>query len=133
MFSTNCRGNSIDTYVECDTFNVDKYKGIPYLDVTSVYSKETKTVYVNVVNRHKDKTITAEINSTSGKFTGKAEMSLLTASSLEEPFAFDKQEQYKPVTKEAKVDGNKITCSFPPHSFTQINVKVEQRADVSGK
>jgi alpha-L-arabinofuranosidase len=133
LFSTNCRGNSIDTYVECDTFNVDKYKGIPYLDVTSVYSKEAGTVYVNVVNRHKDKAITAEINSTSGKLAGKAEMSQLTAASLDEPFTSDKQEQYKPVTKEVKVDGNKISCSFPPHSFTQIQVKVEQRTEASGK
>lgn len=133
LFSNNCRGNSIDTYVECDTFNVDKYKGIPYLDVTSVYSEESKTVYVNVVNRHKDKMITAEIISTSGKLTGKAEMSLVTASSLEEPFTPDKQEQYKPVIKDAKVDGNKITCSFPPHSFTQVRVNVEHRTEVSGK
>ena len=56
--------------------------------MTSVYSKETKTVYINVVNRHKDKTITAEIKNTAGTFAGKAEMSLLTAASLEEPFAF---------------------------------------------
>ncbi|MEJ2629297.1 MAG: alpha-L-arabinofuranosidase C-terminal domain-containing protein, partial [bacterium] len=49
MFSNNCLGSSIDTYVECDTFNTEKYKGIPYLDVTSTYSKETNTVCVNVV------------------------------------------------------------------------------------
>ena len=64
LFSNNCLGNSIDTYVECDTFNTEKYKGIPFLDVTSVYSKETNTVYINVVNRHKDKAITADIIST---------------------------------------------------------------------
>jgi len=125
LFSTNCRGNSIDTYVECDTFNTDKYKGIPFLDVTSVYSKETRTVYVNVVNRHKDKAITAEISNNARTFAGKAQMSLLNAASLEEPFAFDKQDQYKPVTKELKVDGNRISCSFPPHSFTQIRVKID--------
>jgi len=125
LFSNNCRGNSVDTYVECDTFNTERYKGVPYLDVTSVYSKEAKTVYVNVVNRHKDKAITAEINNTSGALRGKAEVNLLTASSLEDPFTFDGQEQYRPVTKEAKVDGNKIICSFPPHSFTQIRVRIE--------
>jgi alpha-N-arabinofuranosidase len=125
LFSNNCRGNSVDTYVVCDTFNTDKYKGVPFLDVTSVYSKETKTVYVNVVNRHKDKTITAEINNISGRLAGKAEISLLTAASLEEPFTFDKQDQYKPVVKEARVDGNTLPCSFPPHSFTQIKVRIE--------
>jgi alpha-N-arabinofuranosidase len=125
LFSTNCRGNSVDTYVACDTFNTDKYKGIPFLDVTSVYSKETHTVYINVVNRHKDKAITAEISNSAGTFAGKAEINVLTAASLEEPFAFDKQEQYKPVTKEIKTDGNRMSCLFPPHSFTQIAVKID--------
>ncbi len=125
LFSNNCRGASIDTYVRCDTFSTDLSKGIPFLDVTSVYSKETNTVYVNVVNRNKDKAITAEIENSSGTFRGKAEVSLLTATSLTEPFSFDKQDEYKPVIKETRVDGSKMTCSFPPHSFTQIQVGVK--------
>jgi alpha-N-arabinofuranosidase len=125
LFSNNCLGNSIDTYVECDTFNTEKCKGIPFLDVTSTYSEETNTVYINVVNRHKDKTITSDIISNSGTFTGKAETKLLTVASLDEPFTYDKQEQYKPVTKEIAVKGNKISCSFPAHSFTQIKVNVK--------
>jgi len=126
LFSNNCRGNSIDTYVECDTFYTEKCNGIPFLDVTSTYSKETNTVYINVVNRHKDKTITSDIINNSGTFTGKAEIQLINAASLDEPFTYDKQEQYKPVTKEIKVEGNKMSYSFPAHSFTQIKVKVKK-------
>jgi alpha-N-arabinofuranosidase len=126
LFSNNCRGNAIDTYVECDTFNTDKFKGIPYLDVTSVYSKETKTVYVNVVNRHKDKTISADLSSASGVFSGKAESKLIYADSLDEPFTFMKRDQYGPVMKIIKVKGNKISCSFPPHSFMQIAIGIEK-------
>jgi alpha-L-arabinofuranosidase len=125
LFSNNCRGNSIDTYVECDTFNTEQSKGIPFLDVTSVYSIETHTVYINVVNRHQDKAIATDIFSTSGVFTGKAETNLLNAASIDEPFTFDKKDQYNPVTKEIKIDGNKLSCSFPAHSFTQIKVKVK--------
>ena len=125
LFSNNCRGNSIDTYVECDTFSTDQYKGIPFLDVTSTYSKETKTVFINVVNRHKDKAITAEIIPSSGTFTGKAEANILACESLNEPFTFDKQDQYQPETKEIKVEGHKFSYSFPAHSFTQIKVQVK--------
>jgi alpha-L-arabinofuranosidase len=126
LFSNNCLGNSIDTWVDCETFDTEKSKGIPYLDVTSVYSKETGTVYINVVNRHKDKSIKADILSASGEFTGKAEVSYLTTDSLEEIFDFEKQEQYKPLTKEIKTDKSKITNDFPPHSFTQIKVSVKK-------
>ena len=126
LFSNNCRGNSVDTYVECDTFNTEKYKGIPYLDVTTVYSKETNTVFINVVNRDKDKAITADILSNSGDFTGKAEASLINNESLTDPFVFDKQSQYLPVTKEIQPNNNKLTYTFPPHSFTQIKIGVKR-------
>ena len=127
LFSNNCLGKSVDTFVECDTFNTKKNKGIPYLDVTSVYLKETNTVYINVVNRHKDKTITADIYSISGEFTGKAETKMLYSASLDEPFTYDKQDQYIPVTNEIKTEKNKLTCTFPAHSFTQIKIGVEKK------
>ncbi len=126
LFSNNCRGNSIDTYVKCDTFNTAMYKGIPYLDVTSTYSEETHTAYINVVNRNEDKSIEANIMSDAGSFTGKAEASILDSKSITEPFTYDKREEYKPVVKEVKVDGNKISYSFPAHSFVQIKVKVNE-------
>ncbi|MEJ2543336.1 MAG: alpha-L-arabinofuranosidase C-terminal domain-containing protein [Calditrichaceae bacterium] len=124
LFSNNCRGKSIDTYVECDTFNTDKYKGIPFLDVTSVYSEDTQAVYINVVNRHKDKTIKADILSTSGKFSGEAEASLMNVDSIDEPFTYDKQDDYKPVVNEINTNGEKVSYSFPAHTFTQIKVKI---------
>ena len=126
LFSSNCRGNSIDTYVECDTFNTEKYKGIPFLDVTAVYSKESNTVFINVINRHQDKAIAADILNTSGTMASKAELSIINNDSLKDPFAFDKQSQYLPVVKEAAIINNKLTISFPQHSFTQIKISVKK-------
>jgi alpha-N-arabinofuranosidase len=123
-FSNNCIGNSIDTYVECDTFNTPLYKGIPYLDVTTVYAEETNTVFINVVNRHEKNAITADILSNSGEFTGKAEATLIYSNTLNDPFTYDKQDQYKPAVKETKTEKNKVTFSFPAHSFTQIKIGV---------
>ncbi|HEX7411924.1 MAG TPA: alpha-L-arabinofuranosidase C-terminal domain-containing protein, partial [Bacteroidales bacterium] len=125
LFSNNCLGNSVDTYVVCDTFNTGQYKGIPYLDVTTVYSRETNTTYVNVVNRQQDKAITADIVSNSGDFSGPAEASLINSDDLKAPFTIDRQSQYMPVIKEVKVTGNKLSFNFPPHSFTQIKVGVK--------
>jgi alpha-N-arabinofuranosidase len=125
-FSNNCLGSAVDTWVACDTFNTPLYKGIPYLDVTTVYSKETNTVIINVVNRHKDKTITTDIISTSGEFSEKAEATLVAGNNLDETFTFDKQSQYVPVVKQIKADKGKITYSFPAHSFTQIKVAIKR-------
>lgn len=125
LFSNNCRGNSIDPYVECDTFNTDKYKGIPYLDVTSVYSKENKSVIINVVNRNEEKSINTDIIISSGNFEGPASVSVVNASNIKAPFTYADRAQYVPVTKEISVKGNEFSYSFPAHSFTQIIIKVE--------
>ena len=121
LFSNNCRGTSVDTYISCDTFNTEKYKNIPYLDVTTTYSKDNGTAFINVVNRHKEKAITADILSTSGSFAGKAEANVLSAD-LQEVFSFDKKEQYIPVKKEIDTKPGQLSFSFPAHSFTQIKV-----------
>jgi alpha-L-arabinofuranosidase len=125
LFSDNCRGNSVDTYVQCDTFNTEKCKGIPYLDVTTVYSAETGTVFINVVNRHKDNAIGAEILTYSAEFSGKAEASMINSESLDEDFTFEKRDQYAPVTKEVRAEKNTIRITFPAHSYTQIKVGVK--------
>jgi len=126
LFSNNCLGNSIDTYVQCDTFNTEKYKGIPYLDVTSVYNKETNTVYINVVNRDKDRAISTEIINNSRIFSGKAEVSLVDSDSLDAPFTFDNQKDYVPDIREIEIKGGKLSYSFPAHSFTQIKARVKK-------
>ena len=79
---------------------------------------------INVVNRHKDKSIETEIINTSHNFSGKPSISEVSAGDLSAPFVFDKKEEYIPVTKEGTAKGNKISYSFPPHSFTQIIVKI---------
>lgn len=125
LYSNNCRGKAIDTYVACDTFSAKGYKGIPYLDVSTVYSKEDASVIINVVNRHKDKAIATDIINQSGNFSGTPTVNEISATDLNEPFSFDKQKQYMNVSRTAAAKGNKIVYSFPPHSFTQIIVKVE--------
>jgi len=127
LFSNNCLGNSVDTYVESQTFDTEKFQQIPYLDVTTVYSKESGSVFVNVVNRHQDKEITAEITNSSGDFTGKATVTLISHDKLKDAFVFDDQSKYTPSVKQVETRGNKMACSFPPHSFTQIKVAVKKQ------
>jgi alpha-N-arabinofuranosidase len=81
---------------------------------------------MNVVNRHQDHIITADILAISGEFTGKAEATFITGKSLQDPYRFDEKEKYLPAVQEVKTEKNKITFSFPAHSFTQIKIEVEK-------
>jgi alpha-N-arabinofuranosidase len=126
LFSNNCYGNSLDISVECDTFSTSGYyKNIPYLDVTCVYAKETRSLVINVVNRHREKAIATEIVNSSGTFAGKASVAEINSEDIHAPYTFDKQKQYIPVLKEIEAKGNKFTYSFPAHSFTQITVRID--------
>jgi hypothetical protein len=64
--------------------------------------------------------ITADIMSSPGDFSGKAEATAITSGSLEDPFTYDKKGEYIPASIAFKTERNRLSCSFPPHSFTQI-------------
>ena len=127
LFSNNCLGESVDVFVDSGTFDVDEMnKNIPYLDVTAVYSGDRKTLFINVVNRHKEKAITTDILSVAGLFKGKAHMSEINRKDINSGYKFDEQEKYYPVTSDKSVKGNRMTCTFPAHSFTQIKVRIDK-------
>jgi len=124
LFSNNCLGTSIDTYVQCDTFSTKTNKGIPYLDVTSVYNKEKGSIFVNVVNRNADKAITADISNIAASFTGKAQASSIEGDAMEN-FTYAKQDSYKPQAKQVDVKNGILSYEFPAHSITQIELKIK--------
>ena len=126
LFTNNCLGTSLNVSVECDTFSTSSYyKNIPYLDVTCVYAQDTKSLVINVVNRHKEKAIATAIVSNSGTFASKARAEEINSEDIRAPYAFDKQKDYVPVPKEIEAKGHEFTYPFPAHSFTQIAVKID--------
>lgn len=123
-FSNNCHGVSIDTYVQCDTFSTDRYKGIPYLDVSAIYNKDNSNIYINIVNRHKEKAITTAVYSISASFSGKAEVTTIQQDSLTETFTYEKKDSYKPVRTLIQTNDRKLALTIPPHAFVQIKVAI---------
>ncbi|MGD2093493.1 MAG: alpha-L-arabinofuranosidase C-terminal domain-containing protein [Phycisphaerales bacterium] len=128
LFSNNCLGTSLDVLVDCETFDAGDFcKDIPYLDVSAVYSEDTSSVMINVVNRHKEKDISAEIVNGSGTLSANATVSEINSDNIRAMYTFDKRKQYVPAVKEMIIEGNKFTYSFPAHSFTQIVLKVSEK------
>ena len=127
MFANGCRGKSLDTFVRCDTFDVDNfYKGIPYLDVSAVYAEDNHSLILNVVNRHEHDAITTDIVSDSGDFTSEASVQEVYSEDPKEPYTYARKDDYIPKTKTISTDKSKMTYSFPPHSFTQIIVGMNE-------
>jgi len=123
LFAQNCQGKNLQTFVQCDRYDAGDYKQIPYLDVTSVYNDKTQEVIVNVVNRHKDKGIETAIANEFGKWTGKAQVSEVTGNLEDENN--EKEQKIKTVAKDVNVTETGMSYVFPPHSFTQIKLKMK--------
>ncbi len=123
LFANNCSGTSLDVFVESETYDAGEYKSVPYLDVSAAYNTEKKELVLNVVNRHKDKDIEAEVISQEGQFSGKAVVEEVNGPDIKAENSLTEQ-KVKIVTKEVPVSGSSLRYRFPAHSFTMLRAKL---------
>ncbi len=124
LISGNCRGASVDVFVDGETFDAGRFSDIPYLDVTSVLAEDGKTVYLNVINRHRDSPITARIENSAAAFAGSASASVI-AGELGKAYTYAERASYQPKVESVGVRGGAVSHTFPPHSFTQIALTLQ--------
>jgi alpha-N-arabinofuranosidase len=125
LYSNHARGTALDVYTRCDTYSNKVFKDIPYLDVTAVLNEANGTLVVNVVNRSETDAIAADVDLQSGAYTGKARVHLVTADSLTATNTA-KEEQVRTVTSDLAFTGNRISHTFPAHSFTQLEIALRK-------
>jgi alpha-N-arabinofuranosidase len=123
LFANHCYGSSVSAFVDCPQYDLNGQK-IPYLDVSSAYNKDTKELIINVVNRDKDHSINTDILSQYGQFDGKATIYEVNGKNIKDQNSTEKQ-LVKTISKEINVKGDKLTYSFPAHSYTMIIVPLE--------
>ena len=124
LYSTNCKGVSVDSYTSCGTYDCQVYKNVPYLDVTCVYSEQDGRVILNVINVNKDQAIKTDISAVTGSFSNKATVSTVCCE-LDEEITKAKESSYVPKETSVNVKDGKLTYSFPAHSITQIIIPVK--------
>jgi alpha-N-arabinofuranosidase len=132
LFSNNCHGTSLDVYTNCEKYSNNVFKDIPYLDVTAVLNDSTKTLVVNVVNRHETKDIPADIVLQTGLFSGSAtanevngKIPAASNTRIPGPGNTTTEDAVVVKTKEVKFKDNTINYSFPAHSLTQLQIPVK--------
>jgi alpha-N-arabinofuranosidase len=122
LYSNNARGTALDVYADGEKYSNRAFNDIPYLDVTAVLSESAKLLVVNVVSRHEQDALPADILLQSGAFTGTATVkeiyqagSSSTAAAQEAAIA----------SKEIQFTGNTVHYSFPARSFTQMLIPIK--------
>jgi alpha-N-arabinofuranosidase len=125
LYSNHCRGTALDVYTSCASYSNKAFKDIPYLDVTAVLNEARDTLFVNVVNRSETEAISTDLELQSGAYTGKGRVHLVTADTLDATNTA-KEEKVRTLTSELAFTGNRLTHTFPAHSFTQLEIDLRK-------
>lgn len=135
LFANNAFGTSLDVFVDCKKYNTPKFfiglgekttqqNDVPYLDVSATYLNGE--LILNVVNRNKDEAITTDIVSQNGAFSGNFKVYEVNGPGIKSMNDFNKEVVRTVEKPSLHSNGNKITHSFPPHSFTMIKGKLQK-------
>ena len=133
LFANNVSGTALDVFVDSKGYSTEKFNlglsettaqlsKVPYLDVSATYKNGEVTLCV--VNRNKDQAITTDILSQNGSFVGGFKVFEVNGPDVKSGNDFNKTEVKTEEKAGIKSTGNKITYSFPPHSFTMLKGKI---------
>jgi alpha-N-arabinofuranosidase len=112
---------SLDVFVSSPTYKMpQRTQEAAYLDVSATYDAKGGYVFVNVLNRSRDKDITAAIEHQSGRFAADAAVWQMAGGDLKATNSFGDQ-KVKPSTSTASLAAGQYT--FPAHSLTILRLK----------
>ena len=121
LFATNTRGKAIELFVDSPRYKTARFDGVPYLDASAAWNNGS--LILNVVNRHRDESIEAELETQDKQFAGSVAVSEVNGPDIKSENDFNKT-TVKTVERSISADGRKLRYSFPPHSFTMLKARL---------
>jgi alpha-N-arabinofuranosidase len=126
------RGNvALTPYVSSPTYTLGGGRGpqgppIDYLDVSSTYNARDRAVYVNVLNRSKDKDLATQLECQEGKLAAGVDVWQMNHPDLKATHTFGDDKKVAPTTRtiQPKLDGSAFAYTFPAHSLTILKLHV---------
>jgi alpha-N-arabinofuranosidase len=121
------RGNSaLDVFVAAPTYKIQNRPELKYLDVSATYNAKDRALYVNVLNRSKDKDLTTRIETQEGQPDSSVGVWEMNNSDLKATHTFGADQKVRPVVRtiSPKIDRNGFGYTFPAHSLTILKIKL---------
>ena len=122
------RGNmSLDAFVAAPTYKIPNRPELKYLDVSATYNSKDRALYVNVLNRSKDKDLSTRIENQAGQLDTAGSVWEMNHPDLKATHTFGADQKVRPVTRNlsAKIENNGFTYNFPAHSLTILKLKLK--------
>jgi alpha-L-arabinofuranosidase len=117
----------LDVWVSAPTYQLQNRPQLRYLDVSASYSAKDGALYLNVLNRSKDKDLTTRIENQQGKLEGEVGVWQMNNADLKATHTFGDDKKVRPVTSSlaATVQNNSFSYTFPAHSLTILKLRVK--------
>jgi alpha-N-arabinofuranosidase len=128
-FTRQQKNTSLDVWVSSPTYKIQNRAGeFKYLDVSATYNPQSRELYVNVLNRSRDRDLSAEIGAQEGTFAGDVAVWELNHPDLKATHTFGDDKKVRPVTRTgpAAAGRRSFTYTFPAHSLTILKVGVNR-------
>jgi alpha-N-arabinofuranosidase len=122
------RGNtSLDVWVSSPTYQIQNRPPLRYLDVSATYNPKERAFYVNVLNRSKDKDLSARIENQEGQIETEVGVWEMNNADLKATHTFGDDQKVRPVTRNvsAKIQNNAFSYTFPAHSLTILRLRLK--------
>ena len=121
LFAANSRGKALDLYVDSPSYISKRFGDVRYLDTSAAY--DNGVLILNVVNRSKDQSITADIEAETGEFSGPVAISEVNGPDIKAENDFGVT-NVKSTQRAGNAQGKKFTQTFAAHSYTMLKVKL---------
>ncbi len=121
------RGNvALDVWVSAPTYRVGNRPPIPYLDVSATFNPTTRELFLNVLNRSRDRAITARVENQAGRLGGEAAVWELDHPDLKATHTFGDDRRVRPMTRVVplRLEHETFLYTFPAHSLTILRLLV---------
>jgi alpha-L-arabinofuranosidase len=117
LFANNTKGKALELFVDSPRYKTARFDGVPYLDASAGW--DNGSLVLNVVNRHRDQSIEADLEVQDKQFSGTVGISEVNGPDIKAENDFNKT-TVKTVERSVTADGRKLRYAFPPHSFTML-------------
>lgn len=117
LFANNTKGTSLQLYVDSPTYKSKRFDGVAYIDASAGYENGGMTL--NIVNRHKDLPVDADVLLEDKQFAGPVHISEVNGPDIKSENNFETA----PVgvaERTAATEGNSLHVRLAPHSFTML-------------
>jgi alpha-N-arabinofuranosidase len=121
LFANNCKGKSLELFVDSPKYASKRFGDVPYLDTSAAY--DHGALALNVVNRHPDQAIDADFEAQDKSFSGAVEAWEVNGPDIKAENDFDSM-KVRAVQRSASAQGNRLAYRFPPHSYTMLKVRL---------